>query len=197
MGASRSLVEGHGAGPAAGIIPVEMTDKVIGVEALFHEHAEQTVRFLRWMGLRGPDVDDALQEIFLTAHRKGGFTVGTAQPFTWLTRIAVNVVRSRRRIRRRHPEAPSEGFDLQIDERDPEKHSETMESLALVERALDALDFDKRSLVVLIEIEGRSYEEVARMLDIEVRVLYVRVHRAKKEFIAAFERLESKSPRTT
>jgi RNA polymerase sigma-70 factor, ECF subfamily len=188
--------DGGGSLAAANIIPAEMATNVIGVEALFHEHAEKTVRFLRWMGLRGPDVDDALQEIFLTAHRRGGFTVGTAQPFTWLTRIAVNVVRSRRRIRRRHPEEPSERLDFQIDERDPEKHSETMQSLALVEQALDALDFDKRSLVVLLEIEGRSYEEVARTLDIDLRTLYVRVHRAKKEFIAAFERLESNSPRT-
>ena len=192
---SSSLVDRRGAVAAAGVVPAEMATNVIGAEELFHEHAEQTVRFLRWMGLRGPDVDDALQEIFLTAHRRGGFTVGTAQPFTWLTRIAVNVVRNRRRGRRRHPEEPSERIDFQIDERDPEKHSETMESLALVERALDTLDFDKRSLVVLLEIEGRSHEEVARTLGIDLRTLYVRVHRAKKEFIAAFERLESNSPR--
>lgn len=192
---SSSLVDRRGAVAAAGVVPAEMAKNVIGAEELFHAHAEQTVRFLRWMGLRGPDVDDALQEIFLTAHRRGGFTVGTAQPFTWLTRIAVNVVRSRRRGRRRHPEEPSERVDFQIDERDPEKHSETMQSLALVERALDTLDFDKRSLVVLLEIEGRSYEEVARTLEIDLRTLYVRVHRAKKEFIAAFERLESNLPR--
>ncbi len=181
-------------GVAAASVPAEGGSNVIGVEELFLVHAERTARFLRWMGLRGPDVDDALQEIFLTVHRKGGFTVGTAQPFTWLTRIAVNVVRSRRRIRRRHPEESTDCLDFQIDERDPEKYSETMQSLALVERALDALDFDKRSLVVLLEIEGRSYEEVARTLEIDLRTLYVRVHRAKKEFIAAFERLESNSP---
>ncbi len=56
--------------------------------------------FLRRLGVEAPELDDAVQEVFLTAHRRGGFVAGAAQPTTWLAEIALRVASDMRRSRR-------------------------------------------------------------------------------------------------
>jgi RNA polymerase sigma-70 factor (ECF subfamily) len=151
---------------------------------------------LRWVGLSGADAEDALQDVFLVAHRRGGFVPGAAQPTTWLLSIALNVARSRRRWRRnRREDPPLTEENEQLDCRDPERRAEALQALALVDRALDALPLEQRMLVILFDIEGRTYEEIAEISNVSLSTLYVRMHRAKKEFIAALERVSRRQSR--
>jgi RNA polymerase sigma-70 factor (ECF subfamily) len=71
---------------------------------LFREHAPIVARFLRGLGVRQQDCDDMVQDVFLVAHRRGGFTAEQAQPSTWLIGIALRVAFAAGRRRRRSRE---------------------------------------------------------------------------------------------
>src|ERR1043166_4212655 len=59
--------------------------------SLFRAHAAFVASFLFRLGLEPNEIDDAVQEVFLIAHRQGGYQPGPAQPRTWLAAIAIRV----------------------------------------------------------------------------------------------------------
>ena len=73
---------------------------------LFREHANFVANFVIRLGMRREEVDDIVQEVFLVAHRRGGFIPGVARPTTWLAEIALRVTSAtRRRMRRSREDA--------------------------------------------------------------------------------------------
>jgi RNA polymerase sigma-70 factor (ECF subfamily) len=56
----------------------------IDSETLFNRYARFVASFLYRQGARGADIEDLVQDVFLTAHRKGGYRVGVASPTTFL-----------------------------------------------------------------------------------------------------------------
>ena len=132
-----------------------------------------------------------VQDVFVTAHRRGGYREGNARPSTWLAGIARQVVATRRRTSRRRPESPdaaaigaAEGHLAS-----PAKVVETRDALRRVERALDMLDLDSRAIFVLFELEERPCEEIAAGLQVPLGTVYSRLHAARRKFIEAHARL--------
>src|SRR5262249_2695753 len=87
---------------------------------LFRAYAEFVAAFLRRLGVAEADIDDAVQEVFLVAHRKGGYVPGPGLPRTWVAGIAVLVAQAstRKRLRRRETsdaDAPSESRRFHVD----------------------------------------------------------------------------------
>ncbi len=135
---------------------------------------------------------DLVQETFLQAFRHIESFRGEANLKTWLYRIALNEARNRRRwwMRRRghktvsldnKPDfALSEQFP---DEREanPEQTTLQREREAILHKALSALSRPYREAVVLRDIEGLSYEEVARTLEINIGTVKSRLARAREE----------------
>jgi RNA polymerase sigma-70 factor, ECF subfamily len=161
--------------------------------ALFRAHAEFVARFLVRLGVRRQDLDDAVQEVFLAAHRAGGFTPGEAQPTTWLAEIALRIALALRRKLAR----AERGFALPCVEGPAEAPFEAAvaaQSLARVQRALEALSLEHRAVFVLYEIEGESCESIAAGLGIPVGTVHSRLHAARKGFQRAHERLEAQRP---
>jgi RNA polymerase sigma-70 factor (ECF subfamily) len=62
----------------------------------------------------------------------------------------------------------------------PDREFQKRETAAIVWRALDALPFDQRAVIVLREIEGLSYEEIATSLDVAVGTVKSRLARARE-----------------
>jgi len=88
------------------------TDGLVDVRTLFRAHASFVAAFLRRLGTSGSDIDDLVQEVFLVAHRKGGFRPGSGQPRTWLGAIALRVASMHRRTHsRRHEEFNEEAIE--------------------------------------------------------------------------------------
>jgi sigma-70-like protein len=80
------------------------TSPSIDSETLFRLHARFVASFLYRLGLRDADIEDAVQEVFLTAHRRGGYRQGAASPTTFLAKLALEVnLARRRRASRSHP----------------------------------------------------------------------------------------------
>jgi RNA polymerase sigma-70 factor (ECF subfamily) len=163
----------------------------LGARELFVAHAPFVARFLARLGASRSDLDDLVQEVFLVAHRHGGFTPDRGRATTWLAHIAMRVASNARRTRRRRKEWND---DAELTEHasttaDPCQNAEVAESLARVGRALDSLELERRALFILSEVEGESCDAIALGLGIPVGTVYSRLHRARKDFQRAYERV--------
>lgn len=162
----------------------------LDAEALFRRHAAWTARYVNRLGFRGQDVEDIVQETFLVAHKRGGFREGTAQPTTWLAEIALRVGMAHRRSQRKVPILDDRAIDLATSKgQDPQAGTLTQEALALTQRALDAMPMERRALFVLFEIEGEGCDALAAAFGVPIGTIYSRLHTARAEFLAEYQRL--------
>ena len=139
---------------------------------------------------------DLTQETFLQAFRHLANFRGDADLRTWLYRIAVNQARNRwrwwkrrRRDRTVSLDAPvSEEFDAPLSAAlqgdpglDPERQALARERELALHAALKSLSRPYREVIVLRDIEGLSYEEVAATLDLNVGTVKSRLNRGRTE----------------
>ncbi len=172
-------------------VPVSATEQAIDAGTLFRRHGAFVAAFLVRLGIDRAELDDAVQEVFMTAHRRGGFRPGPARPTTWLAEIAMRVLANRRRSRRRSRVEPDGSkVDRAADPAEsPREAVEIRESLERVQSALDHLDDDKRAVFVLFELEGESCESIAAGLGLPLGTVWSRLHAARRELTKAHERL--------
>jgi RNA polymerase sigma-70 factor (ECF subfamily) len=164
---------------------------LLGADALFRAHAGFVASFLRRLGFGSADVDDLVQEVFLVAHRKGGFAAGSANPKAWLAAIARRIASTSRRSQRRRREDPGVELEgMHNAHADAARELEGRAALRRVQQALDTLALDDRATFVLHELEGLSCNEIAAAFEIPVGTTYSRLHHARKRFIEAHARLE-------
>lgn len=131
------------------------------------------------------DARDVVQDAFVQAFVKLETFQQSAAFYTWLYRIAFNMAMSR--LRRKKPTVSVEqarestGLDP-IDPQDPpESPMEKDEQIAQIRAAIDRLGDDHRQVLVLREIDGRSYDEISEILDLPVGTVRSRLHRARME----------------
>lgn len=126
---------------------------------------------------------DVAQEAFVQAFVKLDTFQRHAAFFTWLYRIAFNRAVSRQRRRRPAAsldEARQQSGHEPVDADPPPSHRlEQDDTRRQVREALSALDEDFRVVLVLREIDDRSYEEIAEILDLPVGTVRSRLHRAR------------------
>ena len=121
--------------------------------------------------------DDALQEAFISAYRSLGSCREPDRFRTWFYTIVTN--RCRDALRRR-PAVDIETVEVAAKERaDAAAHNEELADR--LERAMATLTPEQREVFVLKEVEGKSYEEIAVLLDLKIDALRMRVMRARNE----------------
>lgn len=160
---------------------------------LFRRYAAFVANFLARMGVARADIDDLVQEVFLVAHRAGGYTPGPAKPTTYLASIAFRAATTHRRKRqtRSFVKLADETVASAGDERNsPERDADQKRQLALLDRALEALDPDKRVVFVMAELQGDSVVAIAQGLGIPVDTAYSRLRAARRLFREAAEELQ-------
>ncbi|MBB4687259.1 RNA polymerase sigma factor SigM [Amycolatopsis jiangsuensis] len=116
--------------------------------------------------LRDPEeAADALQEAFISAFRAAGKFRAESQVTTWLHRIVVNACLDRIRRRQARPTVPlpETGFNEPVAPGDSMAERETS---LLVHQALGQLPEEQRAPIVLVDVEGYSVAETAKMLGI-------------------------------
>jgi RNA polymerase sigma-70 factor (ECF subfamily) len=136
------------------------------------------------------DAADIAQDVFLKAYRALESFRGTASFSTWLYRIAVNTCISRRRslaARKAHlhvglATGADDGTDCDPPAPDPSppQAAQSREDWERMEEALGKLPEDYRMAVVLRDIEGYSYAEIAAMLDCSQGTVKSRLYRARE-----------------
>jgi RNA polymerase sigma-70 factor, ECF subfamily len=135
------------------------------------------------------EAEDVAQEAFIKAYRALPAFRGDSAFYTWLYRIAINTAKNALVSNRRRP------VDFDLDLQDPEqyerharlKDADTPEGVLLteeirqvVEKALEQLPEDLRTAIVLRELEGLSYEEIAEAMDCPVGTVRSRIFRARE-----------------
>lgn len=141
------------------------------------------------------DAEDVAQDTFSQAFKALGSFRGTAKFYTWLFRITYNLAISQRRKRKPalslNIQTDSQGeITLPSDDASPMKNMEDEEDKSLMDKALGMLSLDHRAGLVLKEIEGFSYEEIALSLGVPVGTVRSRLHRARLELRAILEKLD-------
>ncbi len=146
------------------------------------------------------DAQDVVQEAFLNAYQALDSFKGDSRFFTWLYRIAMNQAIS---LRRRHrPVIPFDSWASRNDEEaqflDQSEFSRPTEAIERAEEgervhtALSHLSLEHRLVLVLKDIEGLKYEEIAETLKVPIGTVRSRIHRARSELREILERGSSK-----
>jgi len=155
---------------------------------LVADHQRMVVQLA--MNLLG-DRDEALdlsQEVFLRVFRTIYRFRGQSSLRTWIYRIAVNQARNRHRFWRRRHRADQVSLDQHIathgeflsGESTPDRMFAQKELAERLQQALDHLPFDQRTAIVLREVDGLSYEEIAFSLGVAVGTVKSRLTRARQ-----------------
>ena len=164
---------------------------VVGADMLFREHASYVAAFLRRLGIMEAAVDDAVQEVFLVAHTRGGYRAGPASPRTWLgaitIRVAANARRSLKRRRETHDDRVIERHPASIA---PDMVAEQRQELAQVERVLAEMSETHRHVFLRFSLAGHSCDEIARSMGIPTGTVYSRLHAARNTFSEVCASLE-------
>jgi RNA polymerase sigma-70 factor, ECF subfamily len=122
---------------------------------------------------------DVAQDVLLRLHRGlGHYEEGNFEG--WLYRTTVNVFRDRlRKTKRRREDVTAEPPHAVAPESVEQEVTRT-ELREVVQRAISSLPPDYREVIVLRDIEGRSYEEIAEILDIPSGTVRSRIHRGRE-----------------
>ncbi len=149
------------------------------------------------------DRDEALdlsQEVFLKVFRTIHRFRGQSSLRTWIYRIAVNQARNRHRFWRRRHRADQVSLDAHVAAHGeflsgglsrPDRVLDQKELANRLQSALDHLPFDQRTAIVLREVDGLSYEEIAFSLGVAIGTVKSRLTRARQAL-----RLELREVRT-
>ncbi|MEO6185392.1 MAG: RNA polymerase sigma factor RpoE [Steroidobacteraceae bacterium] len=141
--------------------------------------------------LRDPsDAEDVAQEAFIKAYRALPQFRGDSAFYTWLYRIAINTAKNAIVSRDRSPidfdldmQNIEESNSMQMrlaDPETPESLLQTEEIRVTVNEAIEALPEDLRTAIVLRELEGLSYEDIAQAMDCPVGTVRSRIFRARE-----------------
>jgi RNA polymerase sigma-70 factor (ECF subfamily) len=159
-------------------------------ELLVEKYQRKLARLLSRL-IRDPgEVEDVAQETFVKAYRALPSFRGESAFYTWLYRIGVNTAKNylmamgRRTPTSTEVEAEdAEGYDEGEQLRDintPESVLLSKEIAATVNAAIDGLPGELRTAIQLRELEGMSYEEIARVMECPIGTVRSRIFRARE-----------------
>jgi RNA polymerase sigma-70 factor, ECF subfamily len=180
------VVEGMAA-PDDALVAATLRGDLRAFEHLIERHRDVVLR----VGARiaGDDAEDVAQDTFLRAYHRLARWRGEAPFRTWLLRIAHNSAIDHVGARQVEHVALDEGVDEVPDgERTPAERLEAAERRRRLDTKLKGLAPAHRTVLVLRDVEGLSYEEIAAVTNMPLGSVKARLHRARNEFIDLLQR---------
>lgn len=165
-------------------------------EEVYARYAGMVFNLSFRMAGRREEAEDLTQEIFLRIHRHLGRFNGRSTLKTWVYRVTLNYCRSKLG-RKKYPFTPlaeevEEGGVHLVDERrDPESRAMAASAGRQVEVALRRLKPKFREAVVLRDIEGLSYEDIAEVLEVRIGTVRSRIARGRDQLRTVLEKMPS------
>ena len=145
------------------------------------------------LGVAPGDREDALQEVFLVVHRAWGRFEGRSSLSTWIHGITVRVaIAHRRRRGAAHRRTTELDVDPIAPDPDPHEDLERLDAARVLDRLLDELEHDKRTVFVLSDVQGLPVPAIAEMLALNVRTAYSRLRVARADFERALQRWQAR-----
>jgi RNA polymerase sigma-70 factor (ECF subfamily) len=142
------------------------------------------------------DAQDVVQDAFLNAYQSLDSFKGDSLFFTWLYRIAINTAISLKRKQKvtlsidgRNGESRVEPLDVSEFSR-PGHALEMAEQEQRVHKALGQLSLEHRTVLILKDMDGKKYDEMAQILGVPIGTIRSRLHRARAELRELLEKDE-------
>ncbi|MFY9346928.1 MAG: RNA polymerase sigma factor RpoE [Orrella sp.] len=168
---------------------VQAGDKA-AFDLLVLKYQRKILRLLSRMLRDQSEIEDVMQEAFIKAYRALPQFRGDSAFYTWLYRIAINTARNWMASQSRRPSSPSlhqsedgetfDEIDNLTDNNTPESLLASREIAASVNETIQALPAELRTAIVLREIEGLSYEEIAQAMGCPIGTVRSRIFRARE-----------------
>ena len=145
-------------------------------------YQDRIYNLCRYLLVHPQDAEDAAQEVFIKAYRKLKDFKPESSLYTWLYRIGVNTCLDHKRKLRPEPlKNESLAEELPSAEPSPERRYQSQEIGRAINSALEQLSKNSRAVIVLKEIEGLSYDEIAEVLHTSVGTVKSRISRTREE----------------
>ena len=163
------------------------------IKTIATEQGDFLYRSLQRLGVRDADLSDLMQEVLIITHKRlHTYDPNRAKITTWLFGICSNVASNARRKAYNRREVPSDlSRQDEVSEQNPETSMQRKQQSLSVAQVLDELPAKKRAVLVMFEIEGKTCEEIAELLDVPVGTVHSRLHTARTAFKAAFTRMKA------
>jgi RNA polymerase sigma factor (sigma-70 family) len=147
-------------------------------ERLYRKHVHAVYRYSLAVLHNEADAEDVTQTTFLSAYRAFQRGERPERPHNWLIKIAHNVCRQRFRDSSRRPQEVA--FDETVAVGTTTDDDTDVPTATELRRALGFLGFNQRAALVMRELEGRSYAEIAQVLDVSVGAVETLIFRARR-----------------
>jgi RNA polymerase sigma-70 factor (ECF subfamily) len=149
-------------------------------------------RFLRSLGVRDAELDDAAQQVFLVAvSRSHDITLGSERAFLFGT--AVRIAQLQRRKPAKHEGLSTDDTDRICDPAPgPEDLADSKQAYEMLDLVLESMDAELRTPFVLFELEGLKMIEIASALELPLGTVASRLRRAREEFHAIGKRIRAR-----
>lgn len=155
--------------------------------ALVSSHQARVFNFIRRLLGGADEAADLTQETFIRAFKALPRWRPEARFQTWLLQIARNAALDALRQRRRHTDEPLEDHaELVCPAPSPLRQLESARHLLLLERLLTGLPLEQREILLLREVEGLSYDELASTLKINAGTVKSRLARAREALLHGY-----------
>lgn len=151
--------------------------------AFYDEHVDGVWRVLEHRGVATAVLEDAVQDVFVIAHRRLGEFRGESSLKTWVTGIALRVAKDHRQSRDRRGEHDPLEDEPQLEARErPDEQAMANQALRQVRALVEQLDQPQREVFLLVEFEGFTVPEVAELTGANANTLSTRLRAARARF---------------
>lgn len=164
-------------------------------QRIYREELGYVWNTLRRLGVFEKDLADAAHDVFVVVHRKLPDYDPTRPLRPWLFGIAYRVALDAKRKAHVTREAARPHVEGVADVVPADDRVAAREAKALVRVGLDALDTDRRAVLVLHDLEGHPIPTCAEILGVPVNTLYSRLRLARQDFTAAVRRAAARGAR--
>jgi RNA polymerase sigma-70 factor (ECF subfamily) len=174
---------------SAPILGAERTEP--SLESIFRAELPYVWNALRRLGIPERDRTDVAHDVFVAVHRQLE-TYDASRPVRpWLFGFAFRCASDYRRKAHRVHEVLAHEGDTPANEMPSTRPpaDDVLGTNDLLSKALDALDVEKRALIILHELEERPVPEISRALGIPLQTVYSRLNSAREELASAVRRL--------
>jgi len=159
--------------------------------ALFQKYHRRAFAVALGVLKRPEDAMDVVQDAFIKVHKNIGAFQGTSSFYTWLYRIVMNLAIDHVRRTRRvvewgddvplHEAAGDRTLVPKVEDENPSRTLVRRELSDKIRQALDALPEYHRAVILLREVEGMSYEEMAEVLEVPKGTIMSRLFHARRK----------------
>lgn len=141
--------------------------------------------YLRRLGVPASDLEDAVHDVFVVAHRRYA-TYDPARPLRpWLLGIAFRIAAQWRRQRRHEVAQAEPGHDVADAAQRPDEEVAARQARSQLHAALARIDLDQRAVLVMHDLNGIAAPEIATALDVPLNTVYSRLRLGRAKIAAA------------